>query len=215
MQQGRAAAAHACGPMRGVMVDRTARTAVYGLPEVAGVGRPRSKWLRLASPTRSAGAISRSRRGVRDRRSRRSAQADLLRRRSFATGCALFRRNRGRSGQSATSSGTGGSVESFRSMALNTPTYGYAYHDAAVDGLTRLSRHMGLSDGGAPGGLRWRKLFLHRESSRASGCVYGRRCPRRSSIREYIPNRSADAEKRDLLRPLLTFHRVLSNPFTI
>lgn len=107
MQQGRAAAAHACGPMCGVMVDRTARTAVYGLPEVAGVGRPRSKWLRLASPTRAAGAISRSRRGVRDRRSRWSAQADLLRRRSFATGCALFRRNRGRSGQSATSSGTG------------------------------------------------------------------------------------------------------------
>jgi NAD(P) transhydrogenase len=45
----------------------------------------------------------------------------------------------------------GGSVESFLTMALSTPTYSYAYHDAAVDGLTQLSRQMGLADGGAPG----------------------------------------------------------------
>ena len=38
-----------------------------------------------------------------------------------------------------------GSVESFLAMALNTPTYGYAYHDAAVDGLTGLSRSLGTS----------------------------------------------------------------------
>ena len=44
----------------------------------------------------------------------------------------------------------GGSVESFLTLALNTPTYGYAYHDAAVDGLAQLSRLMGLADGGAP-----------------------------------------------------------------
>ena len=38
MQQGRAAAAHACGLVFGVEIDQTASSAVYGLPEVASVG---------------------------------------------------------------------------------------------------------------------------------------------------------------------------------
>ena len=38
MQQGRAAAAHACGLAFGVVVDQAASIAVYGLPEVADVG---------------------------------------------------------------------------------------------------------------------------------------------------------------------------------
>ena len=50
----------------------------------------------------------------------------------------------------------GGSVERFLTLALNTPTYSYAFHDAAVDGLTQLSRLMGLADGGAP-------VLRHRE----------------------------------------------------
>ena len=47
-------------------------------------------------------------------------------------------------------------MESFLTLALNTPTYSYAFHDAAVDGLTLLSRLMGLADGGAP-------VLRHRE----------------------------------------------------
>src|SRR5207244_11057653 len=39
MQQGRAAACHACGLVFGVAVDQLASSAVYGLPEVAGVGQ--------------------------------------------------------------------------------------------------------------------------------------------------------------------------------
>jgi NAD(P) transhydrogenase len=35
---------------------------------------------------------------------------------------------------------TSGTVEVFLALALNTPTYSYAYHDAAVDGLTQLAR---------------------------------------------------------------------------
>jgi hypothetical protein len=30
-------------------------------------------------------------------------------------------------------------VEQLLALGLNTPTYGYAYHDAAVDGLSRLA----------------------------------------------------------------------------
>ena len=39
----------------------------------------------------------------------------------------------------------GASVEFFLTLALNTPTYSYAYHDAAIDGLTQLSEVMGLA----------------------------------------------------------------------
>jgi hypothetical protein len=45
----------------------------------------------------------------------------------------------------------GGRVELFLTLALNTPTYSYAYHDATVDGLTRLTKLMGIADSG---GLR-------------------------------------------------------------
>jgi NAD(P) transhydrogenase len=38
MQQGRAAAAHACGLVFGVEIDQTVSSAVYGLPEVASAG---------------------------------------------------------------------------------------------------------------------------------------------------------------------------------
>jgi NAD(P) transhydrogenase len=45
----------------------------------------------------------------------------------------------------------GGRIELFLTLALNTPTYCYAYHDATVDGLTRLTKLMGIADSG---GLR-------------------------------------------------------------
>jgi pyruvate/2-oxoglutarate dehydrogenase complex dihydrolipoamide dehydrogenase (E3) component len=37
----------------------------------------------------------------------------------------------------------GGAVELFLTLGLNTPTYSHAYHDAAVDGLTRLAELLG------------------------------------------------------------------------
>jgi hypothetical protein len=45
----------------------------------------------------------------------------------------------------------GGRIELFLTLALNTPTYCYAYHDATVDGLTQLTKLMGIADSG---GLR-------------------------------------------------------------
>jgi NAD(P) transhydrogenase len=33
-------------------------------------------------------------------------------------------------------------VEQLLALGLNTPTYGYAYHDAAVDGLSHLARQL-------------------------------------------------------------------------
>jgi NAD(P) transhydrogenase len=45
----------------------------------------------------------------------------------------------------------GGSVELFLILALNTPTYSYVYHDATIDGLTRLTELMGLADAGVSG----------------------------------------------------------------
>jgi NAD(P) transhydrogenase len=43
----------------------------------------------------------------------------------------------------------GGSVEVFLTLALNTPTYTSAYHDAVVDGLSRLAELLGHSLGTA------------------------------------------------------------------
>jgi NAD(P) transhydrogenase len=44
----------------------------------------------------------------------------------------------------------GGRVELFLTLALNTPTYSYAYQDATVDGLTRLTKRMSIAESGAP-----------------------------------------------------------------
>jgi NAD(P) transhydrogenase len=43
----------------------------------------------------------------------------------------------------------GATVEVFLMLALNTPTYSSAYHDAAIDGLTRLAELMGHGVSGA------------------------------------------------------------------
>ena len=40
-------------------------------------------------------------------------------------------------------------MDLFLALALNTPTYSHAYHDATIDGLTRLTELMGLADGGS------------------------------------------------------------------
>ena len=80
MQQGRAAAAHACGLVFGVEVDQTASSAVYGLPEVASVGATEEQVRAAGIPYAVGRCDLATHRARGDRRPRRSAEADLPRR---------------------------------------------------------------------------------------------------------------------------------------
>jgi NAD(P) transhydrogenase len=151
MQQGRAAAAHACGVMFGVVVDQTPSIAVYGLPEVAGAGATEED-VRAAG---TAYAVGRCDLAV-TARGAIAGRGGLLKliiraddRTLLGVHCFCDIASEVVNLGHVVVQG-GGSVESFLTLAFNTPTYGYAYHDAAVDGLQQLSRLMGLADGGAP-----------------------------------------------------------------
>jgi NAD(P) transhydrogenase len=147
MQQGRAAAAHACGVVFGVEIDQTVSSAVYGLPEVASVGATEEHIRATGIPyavgrcdlaTTPRGAIA--------------GHGGLLKlifhadnRKLLGVHCF------GDIASEVVGLGhvvlqLGGRVELFLTLALNTPTYNYAYHDATVDGLTRLTKLMGIAD---------------------------------------------------------------------
>jgi NAD(P) transhydrogenase len=151
MQQGRAASAHACGLAFGVVVDQVASSAVYGLPEVACVGSTEEQVQATGIPyvvgrcdlaATPRGAIA--------------GHGGLLKliiraddRKLLGVHCL------GDIASEVVNLGhvvlhVGGSVDLFLALALNTPTYSQAYHDATVDGLTRLTELMGLADGGSP-----------------------------------------------------------------
>jgi NAD(P) transhydrogenase len=149
MQQGRVAAAHACGLMFGVVTDRTPSMAVYGLPEVASVGSTEEKVRAAGIPyvvgrcdlaVTARGAIAGH--GGLLKLIVRADDRSLLGVHCFGDVAAEVV-NLGH----VVVQGRG-SVESFLALAFNTPTYTYAYHDAAVDALMQLSRLMGLADNG-------------------------------------------------------------------
>jgi NAD(P) transhydrogenase len=144
MQQARAAACHACGLVVGVAVDQIASSAVYGLPEVAGVGLTEEQVQAAGIPyvvgrcdlaTTPRGAIA--------------GHGGLLKllfraddRKLLGVHCL------GDIASEVVGLGhvvlpVGGTVDVFLTLALNTPTYSYAYHDAAADGLTRLAELLG------------------------------------------------------------------------
>jgi NAD(P) transhydrogenase len=143
MQQGRAAAAHACG-LFGVEIDQTTSSAVYGLPEAAGVGATEEQIRATGIPyavgrcdlaTTPRGAIAGH--GGLLKLIFRADDRKLL-------GVHCF----GGIASEVVGLGhvvlqLGGRVELFLTLALNTPTYSYAYHDATVDGLTGLTKLMG------------------------------------------------------------------------
>ena len=151
MQQGRAAAAHACGLVFGVVVDQIPSAAVYGVPEVAGVGATEEEVSAAGVPY----VVGRCDLG-RTARGAIAGHGGLLKlifraddRKLLGVHCF------GHIASEVVGLGqvvlhVGASVELFLTLALNTPTYSYAYHDAAIDGLTRLTEVMGLADGANP-----------------------------------------------------------------
>jgi NAD(P) transhydrogenase len=146
MQQGRAAAAHACGLVFGVEVDQAASSAVYGLPEVAGVGMTEEQ-VRAAGIPYVVGRcdLAATPRGA------IAGHGGLLKlifrpdnRKLLGVHCF------GDIASELVGLGhvvlhVGASVELFLTLGLNTPTYSYAYHDATADGLIRLTEEMGLA----------------------------------------------------------------------
>ncbi|HEU5103161.1 MAG TPA: FAD-dependent oxidoreductase, partial [Roseiflexaceae bacterium] len=143
MQQGRAAACHACGLVFGVEVDQAASSAVYSLPEVAGVGATEEQVRSMGLPyvvgrcdlaTTARGAIAGH--GGRLKLIFRADNRKLL-----GVHCI------GDSASEVVALGhlalhVGSTVELFLTLALNTPTYSAAYHDAVMDGLARLAERM-------------------------------------------------------------------------
>ena len=151
MQQGRAAAAHACGLVFGVEIDQVASSAVYGIPEFASAGATEEQ-------VRAAGiayAVGRCDLGT-TARGAIAGHGGLLKlvfrvdnRKLLGVHCF------GDIASEVVGIGhavlqTGGRVELFLTLALNTPTYSYAYHDATVDGLIQLTKLMGIADSGGP-----------------------------------------------------------------
>ena len=143
MQQGRAAAAHACGLVFGVEIDQTASSAVYGLPEVASVGATEEQVQASGIPyavgrcdlaTTARGAIAGH--GGLLKLIFRADDRKLLGVHCFGDIASEV------VGLGHVVLQLGGRVELFLTLALNTPTYSYAYHDATVDGLTRLTELM-------------------------------------------------------------------------
>ena len=144
MQQARAAACHACGLVFGVAVDQAPSSAVYGLPEIAGVGQTEEQ-VRAAGIPYVVGRcdLALTPRGA------IAGHGGLLKlifraddRKLLGIHCL------GDIASEVVGPGhvvlhVGGTVEMFLTLALNTPTYTYAYHDAAVDGLTRLASALG------------------------------------------------------------------------
>jgi NAD(P) transhydrogenase len=144
MQQGRAAACHACGLVVGVAVDRLAAAAVYGMPEVAGVGLTEEQAAasgeayvvgRCPLATTARGAIA--------------GRGGLLKvifhaedRRLLGVHC-LGDVAAEVVGLGHLALHLGTSAERLLALGLNTPTYSYAYHDAVLDGLARLARQAG------------------------------------------------------------------------
>jgi NAD(P) transhydrogenase len=153
MQQGRAAAAHACGLAFAVVVDQVPSVAVYGLPEVASVGATEEEMHASEIPY----VVGRCDLGITPRGAI-AGHGGLLKlifraddRKLLGVHCfGDIASEVVNLGHVMLHANTG--VEAFLTLALNTPTYSYAYHDATVDGLSRLTELMGLVNGGAPHG---------------------------------------------------------------
>jgi len=146
MQQGRAAVCHAFGLVFGVPVDRVASTAVYGMPELAGVGATEEQILSDGIPYvvgrcdlshTARGAIAR--RGGRLKLIVRADDRKLLGVHCIGDIASEL------VGMGHAVLHMGGPVDVFLTLALNTPTYSSAYRDAAIDAMGQLTVLAGRS----------------------------------------------------------------------
>jgi NAD(P) transhydrogenase len=139
-QQGRAAACHALGLAFGMAVDRAGSSAVYGLPELAGVGLTEEQ-LRETGQAYVAGRcdLSQTARGVIARRGgllKLLVAADdrkLLGVHCFGDIASEL------VGMGHAVLHMGGAIDVFLMLALNTPTYSAAYREAAIDAMNHLA----------------------------------------------------------------------------
>ena len=140
-QQGRAAACHALGLVFGVAVDQAASTAVYGLPEIAGVGATERELVELGVPhlvgrcdlaTTPRGAIGGN--GGRLKVLFRPDDRKVLGVHCVGEVAAEV------VGLGQVALQLDAALDVFLVTALATPTYSAAYHAAAVDGIARLAR---------------------------------------------------------------------------
>jgi NAD(P) transhydrogenase len=139
-QQGRAATCHAFGLAFGVPVDRAASAAVYAMPELAGAGgteeQIRSSGTdyvvgRCDLAHTARGAIAGSGGWLKlivradDRRLLGVHCVGDIASELVAMGHAVLH--------------MGGTIDVFLTLALNTPTFSYAYRDAAIDAMNQLA----------------------------------------------------------------------------
>jgi NAD(P) transhydrogenase len=139
-QQARAAVCHALGLSFGVPVDRSPSAAVYGTPELAGVGATEEAIQKSGVPYIVGRCdLSQTTRGViagRGGRLKLIARADDrtllgvhcigdLASELVGMGHAVLQ--------------MGGAIDVFLTLALNTPTYSAAYRDAAIDAMRQLA----------------------------------------------------------------------------
>ena len=139
-QQGRAAVCHAFGLSFGVPVDRAASAAVYGIPELSGVGATEEQ-VRDAGTPYVVGRcdLSRTARGAiagRGGRLKLIVRADD--RKLLGVHCIGDIASE-LVGMGHTVLHMGGAVDIFLTLALNTPTYCSAYRDAAIDVMGQLA----------------------------------------------------------------------------
>jgi NAD(P) transhydrogenase len=141
MQQGRAAACHACGLVFGLAMDEVSASAVYGLPEVAGVGVTEEQALAEGVPhvVGRCDLADTVRGAIAGHGGRLKLVIRADNRRLLGVHCI------GEVASEVVGLGhlalrVGTTVETLLALDLNTPTYSYAYHDAAIAGLGQLAR---------------------------------------------------------------------------
>jgi NAD(P) transhydrogenase len=154
MQQGRAAARHACGLPFGLAVDHAASSAVYGMPEIAGVGLTEEQARQAEIPYLVGRCdLAETARGtIAGRGGRLKLIFSADDRKLLGVHC-LGDIASETVGLGHAVIAMGGTIEVLLTLALNAPTYTAAYHDAAIDGLARLAAELEVKSIAAVSGV--------------------------------------------------------------